>query len=77
MRAGALNVEDFKVGAAVLFHVHEDLEREKERGGKRARGTDKGGTWWGMKGRRLQQWEMISILLQGLSCFSHPCCGYT
>lgn len=34
--------------------------------------SSKAGEWWGMRGRRLQQWEMISILLQGLSCFSYP-----
>lgn len=32
--------------------------------------SEKVGTWWGMEGRRLQQWDMISILLQGLSYVS-------
>ncbi len=30
--------------------------------------SDKKGTWWVMEGRRLQQSEIISILLQGRSC---------
>ena len=47
------------------------LERENEKQGPPpplSDESDKGGIWWVKQGRRLKLWEMISVLLQGLSC---------
>lgn len=57
-----------KLQMCASFFMNTWRQRRRMKSGE----SSKAGEWWGMRGRRLQQWEMISILLQGLSCFSHP-----
>lgn len=42
----------------------------RQRGRMKSGESRKAGEWWGMRGRRLQQWEMISIATGTLLLFS-------